>query len=70
MVRLETLSRGHGGQKGTCILMEGKITVQIKNVSPVMCYERGMKINYCNETMIGFKLHQTRLMYDNFLFSY
>ena len=54
MVRLETLSGGRGGQKGTCILMEGKITVQIKKNSPVMCYERGMKINYCNETIIGY----------------
>ena len=52
MVRLETLSGGRGGQKGTCILMKGKITVKIKNVSPVLCYERGMKINYCNETIL------------------
>ena len=54
MVRLETLSGGHGGQKGTCILMEGNITVQNKNVSPVMCYEIGMNIYYCNETIIGY----------------
>ena len=48
MVSLETLSGGHGGQPGTCILMEGNITVQIKNVSSVLCYERGMKSYYCN----------------------
>ena len=48
MVRLGTLSggHGHGGQGhqiGSCLLMKGKITVQTKHVSPVICYERGKK---------------------------
>ena len=62
MVRLEILSRGHGGQRGQCLLMEGNITVQIKNVSPVLCYERGMKSYHCNLSIlifIVFKLQHT-----------